>query len=165
MNREQIAKAFDNYHWMKRNQDRLLIENLQTDPILRQKLIATYGVEASIPKSKGNCNSAVELEAIDRVEIERIRSLDRNADKIALIESSKVLFTDDDELLRIYELMLEKKKESEIGREMGFSSSTAGRRKEKIIDDVHKMVQMNQMNQMNRMNEMGKVRNRKKRIV
>lgn len=94
MRQKELENALRDYHWMKKEIERLGKELATAGG----KLSAQYGIEASLPKASGNgdkigqevINRERQWKALDKLKY-KVNWIDKNADKITDIREVTVL--------------------------------------------------------------------------
>ncbi|WP_060210416.1 LuxR C-terminal-related transcriptional regulator [Sporosarcina koreensis] len=135
MREKQIERLLKDYHWMI-NSVRIMRENLRD---AGDGLTAQYGIEAAMPKGKGETSDPVYREVVRRSKHhERIIGYES---KIHMIQERVHVITDVRES-EVLHWILEGKGYSWIARHMGLSERHIRRIKDSIVHQMSEMPRM-----------------------
>lgn len=129
MNKEEISTALRDYRWMinEIQRQRKLLEDAG------ENITAQYGIEASLPKGKGQHSDPIFREVVRRVKKSRwVENLER---KILFIQSRVDRITDERERA-VLECILDGMSMKAISRHMGLSVRHIQRIKNSIVEQM-----------------------------
>ena len=133
---KEIENVISDYHWMSREVDRLytILWGSAGPKPFSERLIAQYGIEATLPKGS-SIKSQAELEAMDRRERKLIEKLQRYEAMTTAVEKDRDLL--EEELHRtIYDCMMDGMSYRAIGKHLGISRGKFYREKETILNTL-----------------------------
>lgn len=129
MNREDIESILKNYHWMI-NSIIIMRRSLEQ---AGDGLTAQYGIEATLPKPKGQTSDPIYSEVIRRSK--RWDKIKEYADKVKVIQDRLHVIKDEREI-EVLHWLLEGKSYRWIGYHMGLSFSHIKRIRDSIVDKL-----------------------------
>lgn len=137
MNKREIHDAIMDYHWMIK----LLIAKKAEMTGNSDSLVGKYGIDASLPKGKGNTSDPVYQEML------RIERFNRNTEKIRrkvmmIQKHSKAINNIRDQL--ILDELLDGRSLREIAYDLNMSLSAVKRRKDNIVNKIYSSIQAEQ---------------------
>lgn len=127
MNREDIESVLKNYHWMI-NSIKIMRRSLEQ---AGDGLTAQYGIEATLPKPKGQTSDPIYSEVIRRSK--RWDKIKEYEDKVKVIQDRLHVIKDEREI-EVLHWLLEGKSYRWIASHMGLSHSHIRRIKDGIVD-------------------------------
>ncbi|WP_404407709.1 LuxR C-terminal-related transcriptional regulator [Jeotgalibacillus malaysiensis] len=129
MNKEQISKTLRDYAWMMNSIMMIESDLNQHD----SKVTALYGLEAAMPKAKGDPSDPVSKEVCRREK--KWNRLERYKNRCGFITDRMHRITDDREL-EVLHLILDGFSNRKIARHMGFSHTHIKRIQDSIVDKL-----------------------------
>ncbi|RKD22563.1 hypothetical protein BEP19_09895 [Ammoniphilus oxalaticus] len=134
MDKKEIENTLKDYHWML-NSIKIMRKSMEQ---AGDNLTAQYGIEAVMPKGKGQTGDPVYREVIRRSKHhERIEGYEK---KVELIQSNIHVISDEREI-EILHWLLEGKGHAWISRHMGLSHTHINRISKSIASKIAKNVQ------------------------
>lgn len=136
LTKKEIENILKNYHWML-NSIRIMRESLND---ISSKT-ALYGIEATLPKPKGNISDPVYADVIRRSK--HWKRIEQYEKKVAEIQKLVDCITDEREY-EVLNWIMDGKGYRWIARHMGLSETHIRRIKDSIVDKMYQKAQMSQ---------------------
>jgi len=140
MNKKEIEQILKDYHWMLNS---IKIMREQMDDEVSSKT-AMYGLDASLPRPKGNPGDPVFADVVRRSK--HWKKIEQYEKKVAAIQKFIDCITDEREY-EVLNWIMEGKGYRWIARHMGLSEAHIRRIKDSIVDQIFKKSQMSQTTQ------------------
>ena len=103
MNKKEIENLIYDYHWMKKEVDRLE-KVLWGSPIpIKSAGVAQYGIEAAMPKAQGNNSDPIYNEVVRRQKAHS--SVSKLEEKVRFIQEHMHVITDEKEQIVLHKLL------------------------------------------------------------
>ena len=145
MNKKQIENLIYQYHWRKKEVNRL--ENILWGHAgySRSVGVAQYGIEATLPKPNTNLKSYAELEEMDQRELRQYKRLEKFRAIVYFIEGLEKHLTNDKHLI-IFDCMLEGMSYRSIADHLQISRSKFNPIKDEMLNQLCQKIQKDQIN-------------------
>ncbi|MFP7288008.1 DNA-binding response regulator [Shouchella clausii] len=130
MNRNDIEQALRDYHWMPKEVDRIQSTLNEVDT----SVTATYGVEASLPKPKGQTSDKVGNEVVRRDK--QHRYLIKIKNKMRAVEQM-IDHIEDDRDKAVLFCLLDGMSQTQISLHLGLSESRVSKIKNKLVEQIY----------------------------
>lgn len=138
--RELEALIYE-YHWRKRELDRLTVRLFgHYSTFTPNKLVATYGVEATLPQPNTSMISYAEMDALDAREQRMYKRWQDYQEKVDTIENLANHLKDEQQLI-ILDCMMEGMSYRSIADHLGLSRTKVGELKNEMLDTLSQKCQ------------------------
>lgn len=130
MNRNDIEQALRDYHWMPKEVDRIQSTLNEVDT----SVTAAYGVEASLPKPKGQTSDKVGNEVVRRDK--QHRYLVKIKNKMRAVEQM-IDHIEDDRDKAVLFCLLDGMSQTQISLHLGLSESRVSKIKNNLVEQIY----------------------------